>query len=722
MNMRVLAGSIVCASLLVGTSMGAQGQNFTLDQALSAPFASDLVASPQGDRFAWAENQQGRRNLWMAERAANGSYVSKRLTSYDQDDGQELFQIAWTPDASHLVYVRGGDSEFPGKPDPNPSLAPGGVSQNIWLISAAGGDPYKLGDGYHPVMSPAGDQVAFISREQIWVAGLGSHKAAPLLHTRGEIYELAWASDAHAIAFVSERGDHSFVGVYDLRAKKLLYLDPGTEDDREPVWSPDSQRVAFFRVPGSSHMSASDGRTGSPWSIRIASAATGKGQSVWISKEGQGSVFREIPGEQQLFWTAENRLVFPWEADGWSHLYSMPATGGQAQLLTPGDFEVEDVSLAGDCKTVLYTSNQGDIDRRHIWSVSPSGGKPIPLTHGNGIEVAPVRTGELTAALHADEHTPLRPALIGSDGHLQDLAPDLIPSDFPGRRFTPPEQVVFAAADNLQLHGQIFLPANVRDGKRHPALVFFHGGSRRQMLLGFHPIEYYSNAYAMNQYLASLGYIVLSVNYRSGIGYGLNFREALNYGRNGASEFNDILGAGNYLRGRRDVDPAKIGVWGGSYGGFLTALALARASDMFAVGVDMHGVHQWQRPANWHATPDPEADARSQKTAWESSPLSSISTWKSPVLLIQGDDDRNVPFSQTVSLARALREHGVEFKELVFPDEIHGFLLHRHWLEAYGAEAAFFQSHLMSSQPTDKGRTIEIRSESDALRHNQAAP
>ena len=146
----------------------------------------------------------------------------------------------------------------------------------------------------------------------------------------------------------------------------------------------------------------------------------------------------------------------------------------------------------------------------------------------------------------------------------------MIPADFPGAKLVTPQQVIFSAADGMQIHGQLFLPASASDGKKHPAIVFFHGGSRRQMLLGWHYMDYYSNAYGMNQYLASLGYIVLSVNYRSGIGYGLNFREALNYGAAGASEFNDVQGAGLYLRSRADVDGAKIGVWGGSYGGYLT--------------------------------------------------------------------------------------------------------------------------------------------------------
>jgi dipeptidyl aminopeptidase/acylaminoacyl peptidase len=206
---------------------------------------------------------------------------------------------------------------------------------------------------------------------------------------------------------------------------------------------------------------------------------------------------------------------------------------------------------------------------------------------------------------------------------------------------------------------------------------------------------YYSNAYGLNQYFASRGYVVLSVNYRSGIGYGLNFREAIHYGPAGASEFNDVQGAGLYLRGRSDVDPKRIGLWGGSYGGYLTALGLARASDLFAAGVDMHGVHDWNiEIRNWTPSYNPETRADVARVAWESSPISSIKTWRSPVLLIQGDDDRNVQFSQMVELADALRKQGVQFEELVFPDEIHDFLLHKSWIAAYSAAADFFHRRL----------------------------
>jgi dipeptidyl aminopeptidase/acylaminoacyl peptidase len=229
-----------------------------------------------------------------------------------------------------------------------------------------------------------------------------------------------------------------------------------------------------------------------------------------------------------------------------------------------------------------------------------------------------------------------------------------------------------------------------------------HGGSRRQMLLGWHYMDYYNNAYGMNQYLASQGYVVLSINYRSGIGYGLAFREPANYGARGGSEYHDVEGAGLYLRTRSDVDPAHIGLWGGSYGGYLTAMGLARGSDLFAAGVDFHGVHDWSSRGNGpgggvSSPPTPSAEAARQETArlaYDSSPIASVSTWKSPVLLIHGDDDRNVNFSETVELVVALRRQGVYFEQLIIPDEIHGFLRHASWLKAYHAEVDFFKRKL----------------------------
>jgi dipeptidyl aminopeptidase/acylaminoacyl peptidase len=196
----------------------------------------------------------------------------------------------------------------------------------------------------------------------------------------------------------------------------------------------------------------------------------------------------------------------------------------------------------------------------------------------------------------------------------------------------------------------------------------------------------------MNQYLASQGYVVLAVNYRLGIMYGRAFREPPDGGWRGASEYKDITAAALYLQTLPTVDKKKLGLWGGSYGGYLTALGLARNSDLFAAGVDFHGVHDWSAlmpDLGARVTDAPDYEA-AKKLALESSPNSSVQLWKSPVLLIQGDDDRNVPASQTVDLAQRLRENRVPVEILFIPDEIHAFLMFKTWLKTYGATAEFF--------------------------------
>jgi dipeptidyl aminopeptidase/acylaminoacyl peptidase len=361
--------------------------------------------------------------------------------------------------------------------------------------------------------------------------------------------------------------------------------------------------------------------------------------------------------------------------------------------LTPGDYEVENVAATPDKSTLIFSSNKGDIDRRHLFSIAVAGGEVRQLTNGDGIEMYPVALngGRQIAFFRSTARDPFLPFVADADGrNMRQLAPQALPKDFPSAQLVVPEQVVFKAADGLEIHGQLFKPRNA-SGKV-PALIFTHGGPVRQMLLGFHYLYYYHNAYAMNQYLASRGYEVLSVNYRSGIGYGRAFREAQHRGARGASEYQDVVAGAKFLRSRAEVDDKKIGLWGGSYGGYLTALGLARNSDIFAAGVDFHGVHDWSSPvAGLRVSLDQPERTR---LARESSPIASVDKWKSPVLLIHGDDDRNVAFNQTVMLVRRLRDQNVEFEQLIFPDEIHDFLRHDHWLQAYHATADFFDRHL----------------------------
>lgn len=220
------------------------------------------------------------------------------------------------------------------------------------------------------------------------------------------------------------------------------------------------------------------------------------------------------------------------------------------------------------------------------------------------------------------------------------------------------------------------------------------------MMLGFSYMAYYANAYAMNQYLAAHGFTVLSINFRRGIGYGWDFQHPPKGGWAGSSEYQDVLSGAKYLAGLPGVDGSRLGIWGGSYGGLLTALALARDSDTFKAGVDIHGVHDWSEtwakdylgPKNWRWEQGDKA--KFSETAFRSSPVADVATWTSPVLLIHGDDDRNVRFGETINLARRLDAQGVEFEELVIPDDIHDFLRYSNWLRVYEASADFLTRKL----------------------------
>jgi dipeptidyl aminopeptidase/acylaminoacyl peptidase len=698
--------SFVALAMLAISSVARTGQShppFTIEQVLSAPFPYELIAAPSGARVAWVQNDRGVRNVWSAEAP---EYRGRPVTAYREDDGQELSSLGFSPDGRAIVYVRGGPPNREGE-IPNPRSDPQGADRAIWIAAVASGEPRCLADGAAPAVSPTGKLVAFVRGGQIWSVPLdGSSAPRQMLRARGRATMLRWSPDGSRLAFVSHRGDHAWIAVYDLTDRSLRYLAPSVDVDAHPVWSPDGQRIAFIRTPQERrNVRFVLRRSGLPWSVLVADPRTGLGQTVWKAKEGSGSVFVEVAAANQIFWGASNRLVFPWERDGWLHLYSVPADAGKETLLTPGDFEVEHVSLSPDGRHVVFSSNQGDSDRRHLWRVSVTGGPPVAITSGSGIEWSPVMTadGRAVACLASDARRPAHPAVILESQPPRPLAGNAIPDSFPLGGLVEPQPVIFSSADGRRLHGQLFLPQPTRADARSPAMVYVHGGPRRQMLLGWHYLETYHKAYALNQYLASRGYVVLAVNFRSGTGYGLEFREALDLGARGSSEFSDVLGGAAYLRTRRDVAPDRIGIWGGSYGGYLAALALARASDLFRAGVSLNGVHDWNVELRsddpgfenaFQSSFDPATRAELERLARRSSPIGHLETWRSPVLLIHGDDDRSGPFRQTVELTHALRHRGVEVETLVFPDEEHTFLLHSTWLAAYKATADFFERRL----------------------------
>jgi len=666
-----------------------EAQNFSLEQVMSSPFPSELIVSKRGDKIAWAFDAEGKRNIWIADAPA---FAARQLTHYNSDDGQELSGLGFSPNGGAIVFVRGGE-ENQAREVPNPTSDPAGARRQIFVVDVRTGRTTTIGEGGSPSFTLAGDQVIYERDGRFWTVPAIGGNPRKLFEIRGGVGAPQWSPDGSQLAFVSTRSDHSFISVYDMRADQLRFLSPSVDRDVAPRWAPDGRRIAFIRLFNVTDTFSADRDRLQPWAIRVVDARTGDGKQIWRSGDLDIDSFPGLGGEDFWQWVAGDRLLFPSEKDGWAHLYSISAEGGALTALTPGEFEVENVALFPDRSFAVVSTNKGDIDRRHLWRVNVAGGPLQQITSGDGIEMYPelFDNGRRVVFFHSTARDPFMPFTASIDGsNMKPLAPQALPRDFPSASLVVPEQVLFKAADGTEIHGQLFKPASA-SGKL-PALVFTHGGPSRQMLLGWHYRYYYHNSYAMNQYLASRGYLVLSVNYRSGIGYGRAFRMAQHRGARGAAEYQDVVAGARYLRDRDDVDKKRVGLWGGSYGGYLTALGLARNSDIFAAGVDFHGVHDWSVNVAGLRTPTDTSDRI--RIARESSPISAVDKWKSPVLLIHGDDDRNVEFSQTVNLVRRLRSNGVYFEELIFPDEIHDFLRHRDWVRAYHAGADFFDKHL----------------------------
>jgi dipeptidyl aminopeptidase/acylaminoacyl peptidase len=684
------------AGLAVSPAAPAGGEP-ALEALLAVALPSAPLAVDSGRALAWLEQAAGERSVWCARAPA---WAPVRLHAFGGDDGLELGELAASSDGKWLAFVRGGDEG--AHPETNAASDPAGAEATVWLVPTDGqGAARPLGPGFEPTFSPRGDRLVFVRDGQLFSAPLGKKgEASQLTHLRGRLGAPRFSPDGSKLAFTSDRDTHRFVGLLDLGSRRVTWLDPGVDTDLLPTWSPDGSEVAFVRLPADASPPSFVPRRSAPtpWSLRVADASTGAGRELLRAAPGDGSVFHFFEtNATHLFWTADGRIVFPWERSGWHHLWAIPAAGGAAYDLTPGSFEVEHAALAPDGETLVFTANDLDLDRRTLWKIAAAGGQRIRLDAGGEkfeFFPAPLAGAEI-AFLETAARQPVTLALRDAAGSVRALRGGALAPGFPAAELVQPANVVFPSTDGLALHGQLFLPPGASAEAQVPAVVFVHGGPVRQMFAAPHFWGYYQGAYLVNQLLAARGIAVLSVNFRSGIGYGLAFREADGVGEAGAAEFQDVLAAALYLRGRPEIDGARLGIWGGSYGGYLTALALARASGTFRAGVDFHGVHDWS--LEWPHPPftrDYVATGKRLDRAFAASPMADLDTWRSPVLLVHGDDDHNVPFVETVRLVEELRERGVEPELLVFPDDVHGFLLHRNWLAAYRATLAFFERHL----------------------------
>jgi dipeptidyl-peptidase-4 len=678
----------------------------------TVPNRDGWVANPTAD----ANGPE--RSIWAAKTAGGSAF------KVYVDEGLPAANPEVSPDGSAIAFVKNGQVYRAKVTAVRPATAVDRGEKPLitqWGVQSA------------PTWSPDGRKLAFVSTRTdhsfIMVYDVATKKVTYLAPSVDFDTSPLWSEDGKSIVFVRRPGlafgQQAQQGGAGIGVPNGPAFQPptvaqagraGGRGGRGAQGNDAMQPGAIANIPGLATATFRGGYTISVWKADV---ATGEAVEVWHNKPND-RLFTTFTN----FRLAGDHLIVPVNVGGgggrgrgaqpsppaeqgpvdeWERYYSIDLKTPNATpvLLTTTDGIIEDqtsVALSADNKTLYYCTNAKDIERRHIWAVPVAGGTPKQVTSGEGIETypAPLASGKAIATLSADWRMPQSLGIWPLDGATTSAQKIVYPASrngFPTAAHVKPELVLTKAPDGLEIKNQLFLPRDLKPGERRPAIVFVHGGPARQMLLGYHYMQFYHWAYGINQWLADRGYIVLSVNYRSGIGYGRSFRTAPNTGGRGNAEYQDVLAGGKYLQSRPDVDPDRVGIWGLSYGGVLTAQALARNSDIFKAGVDLAGVHLWG------SSLDPES------VSFKSSAIGAIEGWKSPVLLVHGDDDRNVAFQQTTGLVQLLRQKDVYYELIVFPDDTHESMLHSRWLYTLGRMETFFKKFL-----SEKGKQTTTQS------------
>ncbi len=663
-------------------------QNFSLDQLFATPYIGDLKAAKTQD-LVINVNEKGARNIYLL---AAPNYQPKKITNFGADDGVEITSMNISNDGNWAVFVRGGDHGSNSAARPiNSSSSPKNGHISVYSVNLKTGVVKMIDEGNFPIIHPQSKQITYIKDGNLKFAAIdGSTKPQSLLEDRGVVRQYQWSADGKKMVFVSRRVSHSFVGIYEEGATTIKWVMPSFHKDDYPVWSPDGKKIAFVRQDGegvgrdSSHV-----KVESKWQAIVYDLATNTGQEVYKSSNRP-----RVTAPRDLRWVNATNITFSSFEDGWPHLYSIDPVAKTAKQLTKGNYTVDNVAFSKNGTKIAFCANYGsaeeDIDRKQLGLIDLALGKVTFLTKGDNVFTKPVfiNDDKSIALLSSTTTRPILPAIIDVAGksNLNLLASSLI-GTFKYDNLVTPTHIRYKSPDGLEVYGQLFKPKHAK-GKA-PAIVYIHGGPRRQMYLGWNHVDYYFYDYAFNQYLASQGYVVLAINYRSGTGYGYAFQNAPRTNRNGNEEYQDILAGAQWLAQQDFVNSEKIGVYGGSYGGYLTAMALARNSDIFKAGVDIHGMHL--RIINPGA---PSTLNKTELTALHSSPSFWVDNWKSPVLIVHGDDDQNVPFIQSIDIYNRLKARKVDVETLVIPNETHHWMVFDNLMKVKHATFNFLHQRL----------------------------
>lgn len=682
---------------------------FEIDELLRMPRIGNYVTNDRSD-VAWVEIQGPATSILIARAP---EYSTKVLYTYNDNEGLPIQLIGFGVN-DQVVYSR-------GRTGFNPAHTAFFRPRAVFSISESQKAPSSLiadvDDGFAaPMISKDGKTLFYARGGDVRKLNL-QRPANPtsVFSVRGNVVDIRQSPDGQKLGFVSNRakyrrGKYTFVGVYSLGRKSVTYMEPGLGNDQDIAWAPDSKRLAFVRFGYEPKTWRFSNHTeGAPFDIMVADADTGQGNAVFTSQPGYGSRFNGfganfytgLGGYGSLAWLADGSLIFPYEKTGWKQLYAVSANGGAVRQVTRGKFEVDRMVASTNRQQVFYLANsETDLARLGLYQLDVGEGlKPVQISF-NEVGAMPLAlmalpNGGLVYEF-AGGQTPIRLVIYTKDLGAKMISTGPKPDGPMTQRMPEPEIIELKARDGLVLQGVLYKPADIRGKRRHPVIVNSHGGSRYQQRPVWSDSLFQSSAL---RYFAGKGYFVLSLNFRSGTGYGLDFREPESYGGRGAGDTKDFIDAAEFLsKTYPEIDPDRMAMFGHSYGGHNVTNALAR-SDIFAVGVSSAGVGDWvvEMEKDFDEVLQFNIPQRYEleKLAFESSAISQIDDWgEEPLLLMHGDNDNSAAMQQSIELYHALRRRGIEAEAVAFPGESHGISVHKNRIRYIETMDNFLEKHL----------------------------
>jgi len=414
---------------------------------------------------------------------------------------------------------------------------------------------------------------------------------------------------------------------------------------------------------------------------------------AWI-REVRGG----FSGNVASFLPDDRRVFFVSERDGWAHLFTLDVTAAspEARQLTSGQWEVTSAELAPDKQHFLIVSTEVHPGERHVYTLPVDGGERARLTTATGAhnpEMAP--DGSIYADVYSYSNKPpelyLAAARPGADRQQITTTPT---EEWRSFTWIDPKVITFKARDGVEVYARLYTPEmlGARRDRTRPGVVFVHGAGYAQNAHKYWASYY--REYMFHHILVSRGYVVLDVDYRASSGYGRDWRTAI-YRHMGGKDLDDIVDGANYLATAERVDPKRIGVYGGSYGGFITLMAMFTAPDTFAAGAALRPVTDWAHYNHGYTSNilnEPQDDPEAYR---QSSPIYFAEGLKGALLICHGMVDTNVHFQDSVRLAQRLIELRKENWELApFPVENHGFTEETSWADEYKRILKLFEANL----------------------------